>query len=359
MNVISLFSGAGGMDLGLEMAGMQTRLCIEIDPDARETLKLNRPQWNAVDAYGGDITCFGSDDVLTLAGLKAEEVDIIAGGPPCQSFSNLGRRGGLADSRGSLIHHYLRLVEEIRPRFCLFENVEGLLQHSKAVEALKSRFADLGYAFALEIVNAADFGVPQVRRRVIGIGARDLPFAPFPAPTHSREPRRGERKKRWVTVDQALSKLPKSYLNRPDNMAMKHAAYMVRRMSMIGIGENFHALPAAELPKCWRNGRHQGVDTFGRLDPEKPSVTIRTSGFNPTKGRYIHPYENRGLSTLEMACLQSFPFSWHFFGRIGSVGRQIGNAVPPLLASHIGRALCAPESAIARHATELTLFGAA
>lgn len=345
------------MDLGLEMAGMNTRLCIEIDPDARATLALNRPQWNAVDTHGGDITQFTSDEVLDLAGLLPRDVDLIAGGPPCQSFSNLGRKGGLRDSRGSLIFHYLRLVEEIRPRYCLFENVEGLLQHREAVRELSGRFEAMGYTFALQLVNAADFGVPQVRRRVIGIGARDIDFVPFPYPTHGRQASRARGIRKWKTVGQALKELPKAYRLRPDNMGMRHADYMVKRMARIRVGENFRVLHPSDLPECWRNGKHQGVDTFGRLDPSKPSVTIRTSGFNPTKGRYIHPYENRGLTTLEMACLQSFPFEWRFVGKIGSVGRQIGNAVPPVLASRIGGALMQPEHAL--HIGELRLFSAA
>lgn len=347
------------MDLGLEMAEMQTRLCIEIDADARSTLRLNRPHWNPTEHHGGDITKFSSDELLHLSGLAANEVDVIAGGPPCQSFSNLGRKGGLNDSRGSLILHYLRLVEDIRPRFCVFENVEGLLQHRGAISELQTRFEAIGYTFALRLINAADFGVPQVRRRVIGIGVRDLGFVPFPRPTHARDASRNPLRKRWVTVRQALRQLPKSVAKRADNMGMRHADYMVRRMSMIGVGENFHVLPKSELPACWRSGRHQGVDTFGRLDPDKPSVTIRTSGFNPTKGRYIHPFENRGLTTLEMACLQSFPFEWRFVGKIGSVGRQIGNAVPPLLASRIGYALSIPDEAERIAGREITLFGAA
>lgn len=359
MNVISLFSGAGGMDLGLEMAGMQTRLCIEIDTDARATLALNRPHWQPTHAHGGDITSFTSDEILELAGLAACDVDVIAGGPPCQSFSNLGRKGGLRDARGSLILHYLRIVEDIRPRFCLFENVEGLLQHKQAIHELRSRFEAMGYIFALKLVNAADFGVPQVRRRVIGIGVRDLQFAPFPFETHARHAVPARRLKKWVSIDKAFAALPKEYKQRADNMGMRHAPYMVRRIAKIGVGENFRALPARDLPACWRNGRHQGVDTFGRLDPSKPSVTIRTSGFNPTKGRYIHPYEDRGLTTLEMACLQSFPFEWRFVGKIGSVGRQIGNAVPPLLARRIGEALMDPAHADRIEEHVLKLFSAA
>lgn len=358
MNVISLFSGAGGLDLGLELAGLTTRLCIEIDSDSRATLAQNRPAWNPTDAHGGDIRAFSSAEILDLAGLTSSQVDLIAGGPPCQSFSNLGRKGGLSDDRGSLIRHYLRIIEAMRPRFCLFENVEGLQQHPEAIRELRSRFKEMGYVFELKLINAADYGVPQIRRRLIGIGARDLNFVPFPKATHAAQPSRQSGLKRWVTVAEAFKKLPRNYMSRADNLMMRHADYMIKRMAMIGVGQNFRVLPPGRLPSCWKNGKHQGVDTFGRLDPAKPSVTIRTSGFNPTKGRYIHPHENRGLSTLEMACLQSFPKEWSFVGGIGSVGRQIGNAVPPILAMHLGRALMAPDKAL-RIRPEASLFDAA
>lgn len=355
MNVISLFSGAGGLDLGLERVGFKTRLCVEIDADARATLRRNRPEWNPTELHGGDLTKICSRAILREAGLAPGEVDMVCGGPPCQSFSNLGRKGGLEDERGQLVFHYLRIVREIRPKYCLFENVEGLLAHVEVIRALENRFKRYGYSFELARVNAADFGVPQIRRRVIGIAVLGDASIPVPIPTHADPKMIGSKRLPWVTVGDALSGLPADYQSRPDDFTMKHAPYMVRRMKMIRAGENFKSLPASELPECWSNGRHQGADTFGRLDPQRPSVTIRTSGFNPTKGRYIHPFENRGLSTLEMARLQSFPFEWRFEGGIGSVGRQIGNAVPPLLAYHIGAAIAGKRPSI-RIVRQLSMF---
>lgn len=355
MNVISLFSGAGGLDLGLEKAGFKTRLCVEIDADARATIRRNRPEWNPTDKHGGDITKFTASALLKEAGLRAGEVDVICGGPPCQSFSNLGRKGGLDDARGQLVFQYLRIVRDIRPKFCFFENVEGLLNHKPVLDALTERFKRYGYSFELIRVNAADFGVPQIRRRVVGIAIKGDTLIPLPVPTHADPKGLEKGRLPWVTVGEALAGLPQSYRTRSDNFVMNHAPYMVRRMKLIKPGENFKSLPLSELPECWRNGRHQGADTFGRLDADRPSVTIRTSGFNPTKGRYIHPSEDRGLSTLEMACLQSFPFEWRFEGGIGSVGRQIGNAVPPQLAYHIAAAVIGRKPS-RRIAKQLAMF---
>jgi len=339
MNVISLFSGTGGLDLGLDAAGFQTRFAIEWDEDCRRTLALNRPSWNATDLHGGDIREFTAPEILKQSGLEIGEVDVVAGGPPCQSFSNIGRRGGIDDERGSLVYSYIRLVKGLRPKFFIFENVQGILQHPDALAALSSAL-DKNYRIEMRLLDAADFGVPQHRKRVIIIGR--LGQAPvFPEQTHSDPKALRLNTAPWISVGEALALIPKNVLARSDNYRMNHSAEMKHRMSLIAVGKNFHSLPMNMRPNCWKNGLHKGADTFGRLDPTKPSVTIRCSGFNPTKGRYIHPFEDRGLSTAEMAAIQTFPSDYRFVGTIGSVGRQIGNAVPPTLGEHIGKAIAA------------------
>jgi DNA (cytosine-5)-methyltransferase 1 len=338
LTVVSLFSGAGGLDLGLEAAGMRTVIAIEIDSDCRATLIKNRPHWNITEVHGGDITQFTATEIREISGLKERGVDVVAGGPPCQSFSNIGNRQGVADDRGNLVHHYIRIVSDLRPRYFLFENVEGLKQHPDVVRHIKHKFESIGYAVNVGLLNAADYGVPQIRRRIIILGKHGGPMPPFPLPTHGN-PELLSGLPPWRTVREAFDKIPKGRLSDSDNVHMKHSHEMQKRMSLVKPGENFHTLPNRMLPDCWKSGKHQGADTFGRLEYDKPSVTIRTSGFNPTKGRYIHPRLNRGLSTLEMAALQSFPPDYRFVGTIGSLGRQIGNAVPPLLAQRLGEAI--------------------
>ncbi|KKW38319.1 hypothetical protein A2454_03630 [Candidatus Peribacteria bacterium RIFOXYC2_FULL_55_14] len=347
-NVVSLFSGAGGLDLGLEMAGYSTRACVEIDPVFRETMRRNRPDWNPLDDFDGDVTCITSDLLLERADLTKGQVDLLVGGPPCQSFSNMGNRKGVKDARGRLFRDYLRLVYEIRPLGIIFENVEGIKQHG-VLDELQKELEAMGYKVKCETVIAADYGVPQKRKRVIVLGC--LGVEPrFPKPTHSRFGDVPETK-RWVTVGETFQKITVQDLLRPDCLGMNHSLEMVNRMKMVPPGGNFHDLPKKHLPDCWKSGKHQGQDTFGRLKLNEPSVTIRTSGYNPTKGRYIHPTENRGLNTLEMAALQSFPKDFMFVGNLKSVGVQIGNAVPPLLAKAIGEAMkpCLVEARLKLH----------
>lgn len=338
MNVISFFTGAGGLDLGLESAGFRTVLAIESDPDCRATIRRNRPHWNPTDLHGGDITKFFSEEILQLASIPAGSFpDVIAGGPPCQSFSNIGNRSGLGDMRGSLVLCYADLVSLLKPLAFVFENVQGILQHPEALGRLSDQLGN-AYQIKVAVLNAADYGVPQHRRRVIVFGNRHVTPS-MPWPTHCDPTQQELGKAPWVTLGEALAAIPRFALTRKDNYQMKHAGYMVKRMARIAPGENFHSLPLAMRPTCWKNGKHQGADTFGRLRADQPSVTIRTSGFNPTKGRYIHPSENRGLSTAEMAAIQTFPPEYEFEGSIGSVGRQIGNAVPPRLGARIGEVI--------------------
>lgn len=347
LNVISLFTGAGGLDLGLEMAGYGTCACVEIDPVFRETIRRNRPSWNPLDDFNGDVTCITSSLLLKRSGLAKEQVDLLVGGPPCQSFSNMGNRKGVQDARGRLFRDYLRLVDEIRPLGIIFENVEGIKQYN-VLNELQDALGAMGYKVTCETVNTADYGVPQKRKRVIVLGC--LGVEPqLPKQTHSRFGN-VPGTKRWVTVGEAFSKITAKDLLRSDCLGMKHSTEIVERMKMVPPGGNFHDLPKVHLPDCWKNGKHQGQDTFGRLKLDAPSVTIRTSGYNPTKGRYIHPTEHRGLNTLEMAAIQSFPKDFVFVGNLKSIGMQIGNAVPPLLAKAIGDSMrpCLVEARLRR-----------
>lgn len=338
MNVISLFSGAGGLDLGLEAAGLTVRLAVERDADCRKTLQRNRPDWNVSSLHGGDISKFSAAELLSEAGLRPGQVDVVAGGPPCQSFSTIGNGRGSSDPRGKMSLTYLRLISELKPKLFVFENVTGILRHRSVINRLRDLKTSDGVPYRVEhrVLNSAEYGVPQLRKRVFFIGRLGNGNITFPVATHARPALASENGlPPYRTVGEALD-LPIDLLLRDDNLFMNHTDMMIERMSHIGIGQNFKALPMRLRPPCWKNGRHQGSDTFGRLDPSKPSVTIRCSAYNPTKGRYIHPFKNRGLSTVEMAILQTFPTDYCFVGSMASVGRQIGNAVPPDMAKKIG-----------------------
>jgi DNA (cytosine-5)-methyltransferase 1 len=355
-----LFSGAGGLDLGLEKAGFETLACVEFDPNSRATLRKNRPNWKLIKGSGaepGDIRHVCGDEILESTGLKLGDVDLLSGGPPCQSFSNMGLRRGEQDPKnGDLYLHYLRLVKELQPRSIIFENVEGFNheQHKAVRTSLLNQLEQLGYALSTGVLVAADYGDPQIRRRYVVIGVRGTEAPRLPIPTHF-ESAKTHRDfcirtglhvpfQPYVTVKEAFDQMERNRSKIPYDLKMGVSETVLARMKYIGPGQNFKVLPEEMLPDCWKSGRHQGADTFGRLRLDRPSVTIRTSGYNPAKGRYIHPTENRGLSTAEMAALQSFPPGYEFVCSTGrptlvGVGRMIGNAVPINLATALGRSV--------------------
>lgn len=364
--VISLFSGAGGLDIGLEQAGFETSVCVEIDADCRATLRKNRPEWKVYeDASGGrapgDIKTVRASELLEAAKLDVGEAALVVGGAPCQAFSNIGKRQGVSDveNGGDLFAHFVRIVKGVLPHAFIFENVAGITQskHAEVISFMNDQFKGLGYGLAGAILNSANYGVPQKRERFIFIGMRGVANPCLPLPTHHRDehswknfisdlaPFVNHSVPSWVTVKEAFDAIPASLRKRPDYTVMNISDFVRDRMHLIKQGENFHVLPMQMRPRCWQTGKHQGQDTFGRLRLDQPSVTIRTAAYNPAKGRYIHPLEHRGLSSHEMAALQGFPKEWEFFSAkydkipLVSVGRQIGNAVPPLLGRAVGLAI--------------------
>ena len=370
--VVSLFTGAGGLDIGLEQSGFDTTACIEYDADCRETLKFNRPEWkvfeegfkiengNIKTRIPGDIRDVSVDELLNFAGLKKGEASLVVGGAPCQPFSNIGKKLGKNDERnGDLFLEFVRVVRGVEPEAFIFENVVGITQkkHSDVIEYMVDKFKGLGYGISHTILNSADYGVPQRRKRFFLIGIKGIDNPAFPFPTHFKDYSQYEEflkdfegvhppsYKKWVSVKDAFDKLPKGYEKRKDYVVMNVADFVVNRMTYIKQGENFKVLPMDLRPNCWKSGLHQGNDTFGRIIADLPSCTIRTAAYNPAKGMYIHPFENRGLNSIEMAALQSFPYDWNFKvrgrdnGTLVSVGKQIGNAVPALLAKALGDAI--------------------
>lgn len=364
LSVISLFSGAGGLDIGLEEAGYQTKVCVEIDEHCRETLKFNRPEWKVFEEndgrMAGDIRNINSEELLKLANMRKGEVDLVVGGAPCQPFSNIGKKLGKEDPRnGDLFLEFVKMIRGIHPKAFIFENVVGITQkkHSQVIDYMKEQLSGLGYGLSFSVLNSADYGVPQKRERFFMIGIQGVDNPAFPLPTHAKNQKVWEvflknlnkapsyTPQKWSTVADAFKTICPKDSTRSDYALMNCSDIVKNRMSHIKQGENFKVLPMELRPNCWKNGKHQGHDTFGRLKEDEPSVTIRTAAYNPSKGRYIHPTENRGLSTLELASLQSFPKKWVFRSKdrdkvtLVSGGKQIGNAVPPLLAKAIGSAI--------------------
>lgn len=319
--VIELFAGCGGMALGFKRAGFRTVLANEWDRDACDSLRAN-------------IT----DRVLNCAIQEVErfpDADVVAGGPPCQGFSNLGERVP-NDPRNQLWRHYFRCVEQVRPAVFVLENVPPLLKSAEYEEMLRVA-QQLGYRVEGRVLNAADYGVPQTRKRAIVIGSR-IGAPCFPTPTHTDPSKRilmNQHLPAWRTVRDAIGHLPIEPTGLNWHIGRNPTPMSIKRYKCVPPGGNRWDLPPSLTPDCWKRKTKGGTDLFGRLWWDRPSVTIRTEFYKPEKGRYLHPVAHRPITHLEAALLQSFPEDFAFCGTKINVGIQIGNAVPPVLAEAI------------------------
>lgn len=321
---IELFAGAGGLALGIEKAGFDTLGLIELDKDAADTLKFNRPNWRVIN---DNIANISSLDLNEYFDLKKGELDLLSGGAPCQSFSYAGKRLGLEDARGTLFYHYAIFLEQLQPKMFLFENVKGLLTHDKGrtYQTITDIFEKTGYAIQNKVLNAWDYGVAQKRERLITIGIRkDLTgklFFEFPTP-HKYKP----------VLRDVLLDCPKSE-------GTPYSEYKRKIFELVPPGGYWRDIPeetAKEYMKsCWyMEGGRTGI--LRRLSLDEPSLTVLTSPSQKQTDR-CHPTEARPFTVRENARCQSFPDDWHFCGSVGSKYKQVGNAVPVNLALDIGK----------------------
>lgn len=361
---IDLFSGAGGLSEGLRQAGFDPKVAVDFDPHSLSSYQVNHPETVTVLS---DIQNVTGASLQALAG--TDEIDLVAGGPSCQGFSTHGKRLQ-DDPRNFLFKHFVRIVSEIQPKMFLMENVKGMLTYSKGYfrEQIEDAFREIGYRTAFATVCAADYGVPQLRNRVLFIGTRlDGVSLRFPEKTHGpgrigMEP--------YVTVSQALNDLPligqnfnaewREYAGSPSNAYQRYArsqahprmvslqtgrplsAQAQRIANHVKQGEGLRAVPADNLPDRFKrmrrisNGslRQDCTTLYHRLHPDRPSYTITCYYRNVASGPFLHPWEDRALSHREAARLMSFPDSYVFKG--SQIARQIGNAVPVLMARAIG-----------------------
>jgi DNA (cytosine-5)-methyltransferase 1 len=339
--VIDLFCGAGGLALGLRRAGFQLRCSVDSDPWAVKTYRTN---------LGNHVVQAGIDtmavkDLLDLARLEPGECDLLAGGPPCQGFS-VQRRGNDHDPRNELVLHFVRMVEGIRPKFFLMENVSGLTSKRghAVLSELMERTERSGYEVHLRKLDAIDYGVPQFRIRTILVGERiDRGCArarfDYPAPTTPEADRR--------TVMDAIGDLPRPPADGTSHPRFANHAREARlsstnleRIRHIPPGGGREHLPLRlQLPCHRKNPTHRHVEVYGRLAWEKPSGTITARFDSFTRGRFGHPEDDRSLTIREGARLQTFPDDFVFLGNREECAKQVGNAVPPILAEMLGRAI--------------------
>lgn len=314
------------MSLGFEKTGaFETILAVDNDPASVQTYNLN---------FGHTAICA---DITQLTDYP--KADIIIGGPPCQGFSQLGKQE-LADPRNKLWTYYLSAVAKARPKVFVIENVPPLLK-SKEFEKLKQLAKNLGYALVFDVLNSADYGVPQKRKRAIIIGSR-IGEPKLPKPTHGDlkklEIFTGELRP-WTTIREAISDLPLEPSEKNLHIGRNPTKKSLQRYKHIPPGGNRFNLPKELTPKCWIKKTKGGTDLFGRLRWEGQAYTIRTEFFKPEKGCYLHPEAHRPITHREAARFQTFPDDFVFAGSNTQIARQIGNAVPPLFAKNVALAV--------------------
>lgn len=347
ISVLDLFAGAGGLSQGMHEGSSRFKIvrAVEKDRDAAATFALN---------HGEGITYQGGIEDW-LAEEKVQPVDVVIGGPPCQGFSTLGKQD-VEDARNTLWQEYAETIIHAKPKYFVLENV--------AVFAKSPQFEDLtratekggilsDYTFEWDVLNAADFGAPQARKRAILIGRRrDMPDIGLPAATHNGS---------HVTVGEVFAGIPHavgpgledrrilidgrehrgSWSSRELHVGRDYAEISLKRFADIPTGGNRFDIRDEFLAPCWRKHKSGSGDVMGRLHLDKPSVTIRTEFFKPEKGRYLHPSADRAITHYEAAVLQGFPTDYRFAGSRTAIARQIGNAVPIKLGAAIGRHIAA------------------
>jgi DNA (cytosine-5)-methyltransferase 1 len=348
---LSFFSGAMGMDLGLEAEGIEVLLASEIDPATRRTIVANKPDIGLI----GDITNYDAQEIRKAAGLsESEEIDLVVGGPPCQAFSTAGKREGFGDSRGNVFLTFIERIVELQPRFAVIENVRGLLSaplehrpHERrgfgyppltqeeekggALAHILERIRGAGYGVSFNLYNAANFGSPQKRERVVLVCSRDGNRPPFLTPTHSEDG--SFNLPTWRTVRSAFKGLKKGH------HFVKFPEKRLRFFRMLGPGQYWKHLPEELQKEALGASYYSGGGKTGflrRVPLDEPSPTLVTHPAMPATD-LCHPTEDRPLSIEEYKRIQEFPDDWILEGTLIDQYRQIGNAVPVSLGRAIAR----------------------
>lgn len=341
--VVSLFSGAMGLDLGLEQAGLHVAVSQDNDKRCVETIRQNGHK-----AVQGDIRALIEDDptcnfLLEPADLTNNDVFAVVGGPPCQSFSTAGKRMGLDDARGTLYHQFLHVVQTLAPRFFVMENVKGMAstpsiasnKNSPPVLAvILEHFRELGYHTVHGVLDAVHYGTPQFRERLVIVGSRDKESIFLPAPTHFHMHQNPTM--RWRTLWNAIGDMQDDF-----GHCAKFSPKIAQYLKLIPEGGNWKSLPPTIAQEAMGGAYLSGggkVGFYRRLSFSEPSPTLVTSPVQKAT-LLCHPRADRPLSVSEYARIQGFPLNWHFEGTPSDAYRQIGNAVPIPLGHAIGQML--------------------
>jgi DNA (cytosine-5)-methyltransferase 1 len=335
MKFISLFSGAGGLDIGLEAAGWRCAFATDVDPAAVETLMANAGRKSDTVIQQRDIRTLKGREILDTVGVSRGDVPLLAGGPPCQSWSSAGHQLGFDDPRGRLFDDYLRVARDLDVRWLLFENVRGLVtargrdgRPGSALAAIRDALFRAGWQTRVELLNAADYGVPQRRVRLILVGYRAGDPPPLPHATHTKD---GADGRRWRTLGECLSEIAPP----TDDEIIRPSGKLAEELAALRPGSGVKSPGKRETT---RPGGHWGYKQGAFVaDLERPARTVTA---NAQQDWIIDKKLGlRRLSPRECAAVQTFPADWRFVGKRTDQYRLVGNAVPPLLAEQIGLAL--------------------
>ncbi|MFD1886907.1 DNA cytosine methyltransferase [Paenibacillus wenxiniae] len=320
LNAIDLFSGCGGLTQGLKQANINVVGAVEIDKYAAKTYSLNHPEVSLIEE---DIRKVSAQNILDK--IQVEKIDLVAGCPPCQGFSNIrnfNRKTIIEDTRNELILDFLRIIEGILPTFVMMENVPGIIEYDYFKNTV-NRLKQLGYSLDYKIVNVEKYGVPQRRKRLVLLGSR---LGDVEIPSHAID--------QHFTVRDYIYDLPSP--NESDDPVHKiHSNHTERIQKLISLipknGGNRKDLPFELWLDCHKKKGVGFDDIYGRLSWDKVSSTITGGCLNPSKGRFLHPTENRSISAREAALLQTFPIDYKFPTDISKteIAKMIGNSFPP------------------------------
>ncbi len=345
-NIMDLFAGVGGLSYGFSILPQFNIIAAnEIEKDISVAYTLNHPHVKMLNCDINDLT----DDILKKT-LNGQKVDIVVGGPPCQSYSTLGKRQN--DERANLFMQYKRILKILNPKAFIFENVTGILSMNKGklFGQIQTEFKELGYDLKYEILDAVAYGVPQHRERVILVGMKGINNFIYPMPTH------GKGLHPYITLKEAIGDLPALKSGETSNIyaadatneflkfvrensgayveehsAPKNGEHLIKIMQTLKDGQSKDDLPEDIRPKSGYG------NTYAKLWWDKPSTTITRNFACPSSSRCIHPRDSRAMSIREGARLQSFPDNYKFYGSDGMKRLEIGNAVPPLLSIAIAK----------------------
>lgn len=383
LTMLDLFAGAGGLSEGLSEAGFHSLFASEIMPVYAETYRRNHP---GAEVLTADIRTVDARKILTSLGLERGQLDLLAGGPPCQGFSINAPVRSIYDQRNHLFKEYLRFVDAFAPRAVLIENVPGLVsfEHGATLHAILDALAQLGYGADVRILGAAYYGVPQMRWRtiILGLRGKNLPSSAFPEPVYHAPIRPNftttfdgqvlvklpapEVSASFTTVEEAIGDLPplvsgekgaevKDYVTDPscdyqrrlrvgsvgvyNHEAPRLSKVNLERLKYIKPGGNWTDIPDELLPKgMQRANKGDHTKRYGRVTADGLASTILTK-CDPHWGAYFHYNQERSFTVREAARIQSFPDHYVFTGAMAEQFAQVGNAVPPLLAESVGLTL--------------------